>query len=54
MRAPPAVATRNASDAVKQGMDPLVSTPEQFAALLTADYASYAQVIKTANIKFEP
>lgn len=37
----------------KQGMDPLVSTPEQFTALLKADYARYAQVIKTANIKVE-
>ena len=37
----------------KQGMDPLVSTPDQFTALLKTDYARYAQVIKTANIKVE-
>ena len=36
-----------------QGADPFISTPEQFAALIKADMAKYAQVIKTANIKLE-
>ena len=38
---------------VKQGLDPFVSSPEQFAALMRSDFARYAQVIKTANIKVE-
>ena len=37
----------------KQGLEPLVGGPEQFAALLKTDYTRYAQVIKTANIKVE-
>jgi tripartite-type tricarboxylate transporter receptor subunit TctC len=37
----------------KQGLDPVVSTPEQFGALLRADFARYAQIVKTANIKVE-
>jgi tripartite-type tricarboxylate transporter receptor subunit TctC len=36
-----------------QGMDPFISTPEQFAALIKTDHAKYARVIKTANIKLE-
>ena len=36
-----------------QGATPFVSTPEQFGALMKADYARYAKVIKTANIKLE-
>jgi len=36
-----------------QGLDPLISTPEQFAALMKAEMARYAKVIKTANIKLE-
>jgi len=36
-----------------QGMDPFVSTPEQFAALIKADLAKYARIIKAANIKIE-
>jgi tripartite-type tricarboxylate transporter receptor subunit TctC len=36
-----------------QGMDPLVMTPEQFGALMRADNAKYAEVIKTARIKIE-
>jgi len=35
------------------GMDPLISTPNQFATLLKADLARYAKIIKTANIKIE-
>ena len=33
------------------GSQPLVSTPEQFAALMTADFKKFAEIIKTANIK---
>jgi tripartite-type tricarboxylate transporter receptor subunit TctC len=36
-----------------QGLDPFVSTPEQFAALLSADSAKYEKLIKSANIKAE-
>jgi tripartite-type tricarboxylate transporter receptor subunit TctC len=35
------------------GMDPLSSTPEQFSALMKADTARFAKIIKTANIKVE-
>jgi tripartite-type tricarboxylate transporter receptor subunit TctC len=35
------------------GMEPLVSTPEQFAALLQADMAKAAKVAKVANIRLE-
>jgi tripartite-type tricarboxylate transporter receptor subunit TctC len=38
---------------VSQGMDPLVSTPEQFAALIRTDLAKFTQIIKRANIKLE-
>ena len=34
-------------------MTPFVSSPEQFAALIKADTAKFAKVIKAANIKFE-
>lgn len=34
-----------------EGADPFISTPEQFAALLKAEMAKFAQIIKTANIK---
>ncbi len=36
---------------VSQGIEPLISTPEQFAALLKADMALFAKIIKQANIK---
>jgi len=36
-----------------QGMDPFVSSSEQFAALLRADMDKYAKIIKTADIKAE-
>lgn len=36
-----------------QGVESFISTPEQFAALLRADMAKYAKVIKAADIKFE-
>jgi tripartite-type tricarboxylate transporter receptor subunit TctC len=34
-------------------MEPLVTTPEQFAALMAADLATFAKVIKTANIRLD-
>jgi tripartite-type tricarboxylate transporter receptor subunit TctC len=37
----------------ENGMKPFVSTPEQFVALIKADSAKYAKIIKDANIKFE-
>ena len=36
-----------------QSMDPFVSTPDQFAALMKVDMARFAKVIKTANIKID-
>ena len=36
-----------------QGLDPYISTPTQFAALLTAETAKYEQLIKRNNIKAE-
>jgi tripartite-type tricarboxylate transporter receptor subunit TctC len=36
-----------------QGMEPLTTTPDQFAALIKSDLAKYTRVIKTANIKLE-
>jgi tripartite-type tricarboxylate transporter receptor subunit TctC len=38
---------------LSQGMDPMISTPEQFAALIKADYAKFTQIIKRAQIKLE-
>jgi len=37
----------------QQGADPLITTPDQFAAQMRADLARYAKTIKTANIKLE-
>jgi len=37
----------------KQGIEPVISTPEQFAALIRSEIARYAKIIKTANIKLE-
>ncbi len=36
-----------------QGLEPFISTPEQYAALLKEGLASNARIIKNANIKFE-
>ena len=36
---------------VGQGLDPFHAAPEQFAAIMKADFARYAKIIKTANIK---
>ena len=38
---------------VSQGMDAYISTPEELAALMRAETAKYAKIIKTANIKIE-
>ena len=38
---------------LSQGLKPYYSTPDQFAALMKADMAKYAKIIKTANIKME-
>ena len=35
------------------GMDPWITTPEQFAATMRADTAKYAKIIKTANISID-
>jgi len=35
------------------GMEPFINNPGQFSALMKADLARFAQIIKTANIKFE-
>ena len=36
-----------------QGMEPMVSTPDQFAARMRDDYAKFASIIKTAKIRLE-
>jgi tripartite-type tricarboxylate transporter receptor subunit TctC len=36
-----------------QGLEPFISSPEQFAALLKSDMARFAKLIKDANIKVE-
>jgi tripartite-type tricarboxylate transporter receptor subunit TctC len=36
-----------------QGMTPMISTPDQFAALIKSDFAKYGRIVKTANIKLE-
>jgi tripartite-type tricarboxylate transporter receptor subunit TctC len=38
---------------LSQGMNPLVSTSDQFAALIKADLTKFARIIKTGNIKLE-
>lgn len=38
---------------LSQGMDPFISTPDEFAALIKADHAKFARIIKTGNIKLE-
>ena len=38
---------------VSQGMEPFISTPDQFAALIKADLAKYTRIIKTGNIRLE-
>ena len=36
-----------------QGFEAFPSTPDELAALMRSDYAKYAKIIKTANIKIE-
>ena len=36
-----------------QGLEPFISTPEQFGALIETDRAMYGKVIKAANIKID-
>ena len=36
-----------------QGVDPFISTPDQFAALMRADMVKFAKVVKAANIRIE-
>ena len=38
-------------DMLSQGMEPFISSPEQFAALMKADMAKSAGIVKAANIK---
>ena len=38
---------------IGQGMAPMISGPDQFAALIRAEMAKYGEVIKSANIKIE-
>ncbi len=38
---------------LSQGLEPFYTTPDRFAALMKADTARYAKIIKAANIKFE-
>src|SRR5688500_10659204 len=38
---------------LSQGMDPFISTPDQFGALLKSDLALYGKIIKAANVKLE-
>jgi len=38
---------------INWGSQPLISTPEQFAALMAADFTKFAEIIKTANIKLD-
>lgn len=37
----------------KQGMEPFISTPQQFAALIKSEIAMYTNIIKIANVKLE-
>lgn len=36
-----------------QGLEPIASTPEQFAGFINSEIAKYAKIIKTAGIRFE-
>lgn len=38
---------------VSQGLEPFVSSPDQFGALIRSDIAKFDRIIKTANIKFD-
>jgi len=34
-----------------QGMEPLISTPDQFATMMRAEAVKFAKIIKSGNIK---
>jgi tripartite-type tricarboxylate transporter receptor subunit TctC len=36
---------------IRQEMQPFVSTPEQFGALMHSEIAKFARIVKAANIK---
>lgn len=38
---------------LSQGVQPFVSTPEQFAAMLKLELAKFAKIIRAANIKLK-
>lgn len=38
---------------VSEGLDPFISTPDQFAILMEADLARFGKIIRTANIKLD-
>ena len=38
---------------LSQGLEPFISTPDRFAALMKADLAKFGKIIKDANIKLE-
>jgi tripartite-type tricarboxylate transporter receptor subunit TctC len=38
---------------INQGMEPFVLTPDQVTALIKADVAKYAKIVKTADIRVE-
>lgn len=38
---------------INWGSRPLISTPEQFAQLMAADFVKFAEIIKAANIKLD-
>ena len=38
---------------IGMGMDPFITTPEQFTAVMRADMAKFSKIIKSANIKLE-
>jgi tripartite-type tricarboxylate transporter receptor subunit TctC len=35
------------------GLEPYITTPEEFAALLRAEYAKYGQIVKAAGAKID-
>ena len=35
------------------GLEPFVSTPEEFAALIRAEYAKYGEVVKATGVKID-
>jgi len=35
------------------GLEPFISTPEEFAALIRAEYAKYGEVVKAVGVKID-